>query len=384
VAGYGEETQMELPQFNSQATGPQGTAGIPPERFQEALQRRGVDLIGANMRPEDSQAVQAVLDQEAAALQAQQQPHQNVAPQAPVIAPDTPQGTPPAPRATPQDDLMGRIATVREKYQTFDELAKAHVHATAGMTQAQQERNGEIATLSREIAGLKAQIAMATAPTPQRQPSYEDAFQPPQGQPGPQQARTQPPQGHPQPGQAASGFWDNPEGVIEGIVQRQVQSNLIAMKEAEARMDRTKRFEDEKRTNAADITRLQPRIQQLYGEFSDVYDSMPADRALALALKTARAEEAADAGRWLYSQMPGGALPNAGNTAPDGNGVPLGALPGGGSSGRQVTPPGPPQGNWGNTVGMKQLWNSGDGSVNETRALTEVLRERGFGEDVKI
>jgi len=374
---------MELPDFDPSGKGPQGTGGIPPESMRQGLQEvaqnpnSGVDLITGSLRVEDTPGVQRVLDNEAQRVLSELgvlPPQQVATAQAPVT-PETPAFTQPpvqqqapvsgpAATAPSSDDLAARIARVKEKYGgNVDEIAKAYVHTDAARTRTQQ---GAASLESRILAELSEMRTMFT----QRQP------EPPTMRDFLKETAPPPPVSVPQPTGDDADFYTR----VEGIVNKAVQTNLIALKEAEISQKRQEAFQKQLDDSRSEATRLKPIILGIYNEDRALYDSLPSDAQYRLLLKNAKDREMALTGLEIYNEVMGnGTRPGHVGVQP----APTqgASLPSPGSAARIINAPvTPPNGNWGATPGMKDLWSSADGSVDETRKLMRVLAERGIGD----
>jgi len=379
---------MELPQFNPDGTGPQGTAGIPPDEIRQALREvagnpnAGTELITGSMKPEDTAGAQAILAAETSRIlgdlgvtQEQATPQQT-----PATQPDTSQQQPPAvqqqaPSSEPAaavpagSDLESRISAVREKYKgNVDEIAKAYIHTDAARTRAQQNLSTVESQVLRELGEVKAQLA-SFAPKPTPEPPLFQTF-PKDTSPTPQAT----PQPQPQPGD--EDFYSQ----MRKMMREEIQTNLIALKQAEIRQRRDEEFQKQVKATEGEVQRLRPIIVSLYNEDRELYDSLPPEAQHRLLLKNAKDREMALAGYEIYNEVMGN---------PPGNGQvrqapgPGASLPSQGATTRSIATPTPANGDYSRTQNMKQLWRSTDGSVDEERVMMNVFKERGVGEDIR-
>jgi len=353
---------MALPEFDGSAEGPRGQPGISPEQI--AAAQRG---LGLGQDPENSPQVTSVMDRQVERLTSEL----GIAPPAaqPQAAPS--EDTPPPQRAPAQqtppaeDSLEDRIHRAKEKYPNLDELAKAYVHTDAARTRAQQQRSSEISELSREIVDLKSTMAVLLTPRGDSEPL---AFRPPQ-------------QGQTSSAQTPEDFFQKPEESIKRIVQETVQENLIALEEARLRREQAAKLDQLQTEKADEIERLKPVMARIYSKNRDIYDGKPAARIMEDLLDRARTMESAVQGAQFYQEVRGidQATSQVANPQP---GPGASSLPSGG--GRPATGRQAPIQNFSDTPSMKRLWKARTESSDEMAALTEVLKERGFGEDTKI
>ncbi len=382
---------MDLPTFNGQGTGPQGTGGIPPEEVRLGLQRAGQDLAGSQLGPEDTPAAQAILDHEAEGIMRSlgvmgPPPPTQSAPQG---QPAAPPGTPAAavPQATPtggdgriaqpaqvpgpqgtapgQDDLSARIRSVTQKYGgDFDKLAAAYAHTDAARTQAQQDRG----ILERQIGELQGQVGTLTSLMEESLSGQPRLPGSPAGAPVGSETVT--------PEQ----FFADPAGHSARITERVMKEHLGSFITAQQRVEEGRSFQTWTESHAQELDRLRPIMADFYRADPQLYSALPARKATELLLDRARDRETAIIGMRTLQEIgagPGGpGLPAA--PAPQ-----LGAsLPMGGGGYATRTPTQPQNGDYSRTPGFAHLMRSRMGTVDEDRAMQEVLRERGFGEHI--
>jgi len=379
----------DLPEFpqGGAARAEDGNQGIPPEAFQQGLEDAGYGALNAR-RPEDIPEVRAVLDAEVDTL-SRAMGHQAAppaAPQAPAPAGQT--GQPPqapAPQRTdtaPQNGadlskrpLEDRIRGVVSKYSgNFEKLAEAHVHADAARSRAEQRAAGyrdEILPLRDQMNRIESMLTQGTPGAPAyRRPGAPDPMTPTGGE------------------VRATGeqFLQDPEPIIERVVERitgkVVQSHLLAYSDAQRRVMEQQRADDLRKNNQAEIDKLAPIMDEIYFRDRDLYDSLPQARSLTMILERARDRQAAIDAANYHREITGLFADNgtpATNAAP-GNG---GSLPSGGVGAGRRPNNGAPL-DYSNTPAMNRLWRSRSDSRDEMRAVTDVLKERGFGEDIPI
>ncbi len=363
----------DLPEFpqGGVARTENGNQGIPPESFQQALQDAGSSLITSTKRPEDNPAVQAALAAEVDALsRGMGFAPQPAAPPAPG-QPETPaaQARMPQPGAPtspprPPDDLSDRIRRVMEKYSSTEELAKAYIHTDAARTRSEQMRASEIAALRGELQMLRSELNPRNAAPPYAAPA---AASPAPGMP-------------PGPVEDPEEFFKNPAANIRNLVNDVVTTHLSAYNEAQRQFVEQQQFDRLRSQMQKDIDRLRPFMDEIYAKDRDLYDALPQDRALTLLVERAHDREEAYRAR-AYHQEITQILGGNGTPAPGAAPVQTGALPSG-NVGRRVETP--PSGNWSNTPNFNRLWKSRSDSVDEMGAITDILKERGFGEDIPI
>jgi len=340
-------------------------------------------------KPEDIPEVRAVLDAEVDTL-SRAMGHQGqppAEPQAP--APTGHTGQPPQAPAPQRVDtaqvpgadlskrpLEERIQSIMSKYGgNFEKLAEAHVHADAARTRAQQQTadyRNEISALRDQGNRIESMLAQGRPETPlYRRPGQSD---------------TTAPTGADTP-VSGEEFLANPGPVIERIVARVtdkvVQSHLLAYSDAQRRVMEDQKLQDLRRQNQPEIEKLAPIMDDIYLRDRDLYDSLPQNRSFAMILDRARdrqaAIDAANYHREITEAFGGNGTPAA-NAAP-GQG---GSLPSAGTgAGRRPQAPGGIS-DYSNTPAMNRLWRSRSDSREEMRAVTDILKERGFGEDIPI
>jgi hypothetical protein len=271
--------------------------------------------------------------------------------------------------------LEERIQSVMSKYGgNFEKLAEAHVHADAARTRAQQQAagyNGEIAALREQTNRIEAMLSRGTPEVPQyRPPGRPDAT-------APTGAET------PVSGEE---FLQNPGPVIERIVakvtDRVVQSHLLAYSDAQRRVMEQQRTDELRRNNQAEIDKLAPIMDEIYARDRDLYDALPQGRALTAILERARDRQAAIDAANYHREL---TEAYGSNGTPAGHAAPgtTGSLPSAGTgAGRR--PQNGAISDYSNTPAMNRLWRSRSDSREEMRAVTDILKERGFGEDIPI
>jgi len=358
----------DLPTFpqGGVARSESGNQGIPPESFQQALVDTGVRLIADSKRPEDSPAIQAALGAEVDTLLGQI-PGQGQPPgSAPILAPAGPPLADTAPASSPSP--LGpvspeRIRQILEKYSGDPgELAKAYAHTDAARTRAQQDRAMELTSLrstvedlQQEIAGLRNAAENIGVPT--------DTGQDPAAGSSTEEAEA---------------FFKNPIPMMENVLGKVVRDHLLAYTDAQSRLNQEKSFEDYRQEKNQEIEKMRPFMDAIYMEDRDLFEALEPKRSLDLLLRRAHEREEALRGRLFLEEMrslSGGGAPPA----------TTGALPSSGTGmGRVVNSSPAPTGNWSNTRNMDSLWKSRSDGVDEMSALTRVLKERGFGEDIPI
>ena len=381
------ETLPEFPQ-GGVARAESGNMGIPPEAFTQALQDPAYATLTAR-RPEDAPAVRQVLDTEvdtlSRALGHQGQPPAQ--PQAPAQPLQT--GTPPQAPAPPWADtahqqpgadlskrpLEERIHAIQAKYGgNFERLAEAHAHADAARTRAQQtasQYRGEFSALDDRMARIEAMLQGRPAETPQ----YG-------ARPAPAATDTPETAGRPL---TADEFFNNPEPILRRVVEettdRVVKNHLLAYTSAQAQHEQQQQAEQLRQHHAKDIEELRPIMDEIYYAKPWLYDRLPENLLLTELIERARERQAAMNGVTLYREVTQGF---------GGNGIPANAAPGtagalpqaGGGQGRR-----PAAGaitDYSNTPAMNRLWRSRSDSRDEMKALTDILKERGVGEDIPI
>lgn len=359
---------MDLPEFSGNGQGPQGTGGIPPEEILAGLKPAERDLALSSQHPEDGKAAQATLNSEADSLMTQL----GLTPPAPA-SPDTPAATPtPAPAlpspqaAAPEASLEDRVKNIIQRYKGDpNELAKGLLNAKAAATRAQQDRSGEIGELRDQLMNVNSQLAALLTPRPA---SADTRDYMPTG-------------ATPQPNTAAPDFWTNPQAAIAGIVQESVQQNLLAYDQAARQRDEQKRRDDEvasiNEKNAEEIARLKPMMARLYSENQAVYANVDPAVAYKDLFKRAKEREQAELGAQLYRELGGLPPDTATSPAPTPGAAPVGA-----GSGRAPAAGTGTVKNLSETPAFKRLWRSKSESSDEMGAVTDVLKERGFGEHI--
>lgn len=379
----------QLPEFpqGGIARAESGNQGIPPESFQQALLDQGINLIAK--RPEDSPAVQAALTSEVDTVLDQMGIAPSPASQQQAQAPARPDTPPPFAAPAPQqradtarpgtDIPIGPITPeaiqrVMQKFKDPTELAKAYAHSQSKMTRTQQERAVELNALRSTVESLQQEISAlrnaaenigVTRAAGQTAASFESASEDPEA------------------------FFKDPVGVlgpvIEKTVSQVVRDHLMAYTDAQTRYQQETSFEEYRASKAQEIERLRPFLDQVYMEDQAIFERLDPRSSLDLLLKRGQERQDALRGQLFFEEMR-----NLTGAAPQGtpaNAAPgqTGALPQAGAGvSRMQQSQVPAGGNWSNTQNMNRLWKTRSDSVDEMAALTEVLKERGFGNDVPI
>lgn len=372
----------DLPNFpqGGIARSESGNQGIPPERFQQALLDQGVRLIADSKRPEDTPAVQEALGTAVDTLL--QQMGQAPPPALPSMAPASPDTPRPAPapadtaRSTSPEPFgpitPERIQRALEKYSSPEELAKAYLHTDAARTRAQQERSHELNSLRSTVENLQQEIANFRGATQNLRPAGSSSV--PEGAPA--SSMTQ---------EEAEAFWRNPAKMKEWMSEV-VRDHLMAYTDAQAQYQQEVSFEQYRKQKAEEIQALKPFMDEIYMEDRNVFESLEQKVALDLLLKRAHEREEAVRGRLFYEEMRtmtganGAPTPGIPNAAPG----TTGSLPSSGTGMSRLQQSQTPQGDWSRTKNMDRLWKSRSDSVDEMSALTDILKERGFAEDIPI
>lgn len=367
------ETLPEFPN-GGEVSSRHGAPGLPPESFQQALRDQGVNLIESTKRPEDLPAVQAAIESQVdtvARQMGQAMPPEFAQQQVPG-QPDTPVAQQPAaPRVQPSPANQGafedRIRRVMEKYSSPEKLAEAYDHAQRALTQTGQHRARELADMRTHIQDLERRLEeRATMYVP----------------PPPAAAAMDPnmPTGH------TSGavpddpeeFFKQPAKNFRTLVRDVVRNEIEQLNEASRIAQEETAFESKREANAQRIEALRPFMNQVYQQDIDLYESLPKDRALDILLERASERYEAQRARQLFQELQNeGLMGGPAHAAPQTQG----ALPSGNGTVRRS---GSPQAisDWSNTPAFNRLWKSRSESVEEDRSIMDILRERGFGEDI--
>lgn len=385
----------DLPEFpqGGAARAESGSLGIPPEAFQQGLEDSGYGVL-TSRKPEDIPEVRAVLDAEVDTLSRAMGHQGQPSPQEPASAPQPGQtGQPPQAPAPQRTDtapqgadlskrpLEERIHSVMQKYGgNFEKLAEAHIHADAARTRAQQQAAGyrdEIPALRDQMNRIEGILTQGRPAAPQyRQPGQPDTTTPTGGD-------------TPISGEE---FLANPGLIVERIVARVtdqtnkvVQNHLLAYSDAQRRVMEDQRLNDLRNQNQAEIAKLAPIMDDIYVRDRDLYDSLPQSRSFNMILDRARdrqaAIDAANYHREITEAFGGNGTPAVPNAAPGQNG----SLPSAGTgAGRRPQALGQGITDYSNTPAMNRLWRSRSDSREEMRAVTDILKERGFGENIPI
>lgn len=391
---------MRLPEFNGQGVGPQGTGGIPPTEFRAGLEGPGAELVSSSIRPEDSAAVQEVMNREAQNLLA----GFGTPPPPPQDTPQTPQAGPPEMQATPPQEsqqpptfppgqaapssLEPRIEALKAKYGgDFGKLANAYSAARSEMGRAVTEKDTAIRAVQAVMGEVRELKEIVSSLVPR--PGAEGVPQSWRTSPQPQFAP--PPQGHPPQGYGTpqgGDFWNDPDRRLEAFkediadtVDERLQSHLKAFTMAQRQAQDAERLKAVAQSHDEEVRRLDPIMQDLFERNRDFYarSGMGQEGVFMDLLERARDRDLAMRGVQFYQET---MAPGAENGAPAAGPTP-GASPIMGS-GQSHRPAGsaPPQGVAG-TDNMKRLWNTRDGSYDETQAAMNVLKERGYGDQFR-
>jgi hypothetical protein len=366
----------QLPEFTvgGVARSDMGNQGIPLE----SLQAPPAPPAGQAAPGED------VIGREVDALTSRVRPQPAAAPAEPDTLPQTPRApAPPDALRGPVDnselDLRAKIDTIHKKYGgSFERTAEALAHSDVARTKAQMERANDIAALRNEFreqtSRLEGLIIGQGRPAPSSPP-----------RPGNGQGYGAVPGG---PGNGAPAidpalFQNDPATavamVVGPIVEESISRHNRAMVDALAQQRQMDRHEAWKAQQAADLVKLRPIMEEIYREDPQLYQPLYPEHREALLLKAAKDRARALQGEEFYREI-SESLGNGGT--PGGSPAPpsTGALPG--SAGNGARRPGPaPTGDWGKTRNMERLWGSAT-EVGEMRAVTDVLKERGFGETI--
>lgn len=383
----------DLPEFpqGGAARAENGNQGIPPEAFQQGLEDAGFGVL-TTRKPEDIPSVREVLDSEVDTLSRAlghpgQPPEHQPAPappqqqtgipaQAPAYRADT---APPQGADLSRRPLEERIQAITQKYGgNFETLAKAHAHADAARSRAQMEAagyRGELSQIRDQVSRIE---SLLTGPRPDATP-YSRPVQP---GPTPQNGRETPITGE-QFLQDPSVFLDRLVDRVTEKTDRVVQNHLLAYSDAQRRVLEEDRLRDLRAQNKAEIDKLAPVMDEIYFRDKDIYDALPQARSFNLILERARERQAAiDATNYhreITEAFGGNGTPALPNAAPG----TTGALPSGGTgAGRR--PNSQAITDYSNTPAMNRLWRSRSDSREEMKGITDVLKERGFGEDLTI
>jgi len=366
----------DLPTFpqGGVARSESGNQGIPPEAFQQALVDTGVRLIADSKRPEDSPAIQAALGAEVDTLLGQIPGHG----QPPGPAYEAPAGSPPTDTAPQSPASLGpvspdRIRQILEKYSGDPgELAKAYAHTDAARTRAQQDRAMELTALRSTVENLQQEIAGLRNVAENIGSDLDDA-------PGDETASLG---GSPEQAEA---FFKNPVPILENVVSKVVRDHLLAYTDAQSRINQEQSFEEYRQAKDPEVEQMRPFMEEVYMEDRDLFEALEPRRSLDLLLRRSHERQEALRGRLFFEEMrtlTGGGPQMAAAPATPGT---TGALPSSGTGmGRVINNSPAPAGNWSNTRNMDSLWKSRSDGVEEMSALTRVLKERGFGEDIPI
>jgi hypothetical protein len=353
---------MDLPRFNPEGQGAQGTGNIPPEAFRQGLSPADLDLLGATTRPEDNPAVQSTMNQQVDAMLAEtglatpSEGPGTAAVEAESPTTPTPQGQ------APEDSRDEKLERLRGKYgDNYDELAKAYLNINRTSLQTNQEN----ADLRRELSEIKSMLGERQySPEQARLPQAEAPLTP-------------------------DDFYRDPIATTSKIISEQLVGFAQALESQRVNEQRENQFRQTVEKRQTEIERLSPIMEDIAGRRPELYRALPRETALDLLLEQARDREAATRGVALQSELyqtMGWHPATPTNTAPP---VGAGGFPVGGvASTRAVAPPqgsGPTPGQgWANTGAMQRLMRSTPDTSSEDRALNEVLKERQFGEHIPI
>jgi hypothetical protein len=368
-----------LPNFPEGGVGrsSDGTGGIPPDSIRQALQGTGQDLITGTIRPEDTPAVQAVIGSEVDTILRSQ--GQLAPPSQPGQAPsqqDTARlhqvpgfpDTTTSP-AVPSGDLEDRIRKVMQKYnQNPEEIAKALVYSNKARTETSQDLSGltrTVSSLASEVQNLRSSFANPPQQGYRQSTGYDQPSEP----------VTTTPQVD------GDTFLRDPVGVlspvIEQITNRVMKENILAYSDAQRQVERQQKFENLRRQNQQEEAILSPIMDQIYQENPGVYARIGSDEAYVMLLSQARDRVRGMKGeaflQEIQEQFGGNGQPIPGQTG--------GALPRPGAPTARVAPGTPTS--WSETQAFNRLWKS-QTPLDEDRALQDILRERQFGDDIKL
>lgn len=375
---------MDLPTFNTEGSGPQGAGALPPEEFMASMNASDEAIVRGAQRPEDAPAAAAAIQAAVgemiaghAELNGQQTAQIPQAPAASAPAPQTAQA-PRQPAVTGiEDDRASKIATILAKYPDMEHLADAYLHTDQARTSAQMD----LGVIRRELPEIiRSEVANALSSF-NREPGHA---------PQPQAAAPAAPEAQ------APDFFADPNGWFQHqarqVIAPIVAENLAAAERIRQEERRAERFEEMRQQNETEIKQYWPVMEQILEEDRPIYQNLPREVGIPHLLKRAK-ERVQQVGmfqdfRTLAGGQPAGQAPGNGNANPYNTvlnpnpGPGASAMPSG-MAGRTAGPGGPST-DWSNTPNMKRLWQSQDGTSKEDRAVMAVLREREYGEHIKV
>jgi hypothetical protein len=123
-------------------------------------------------------------------------------------------------------------------------------------------------------------------------------------------------------------------------------------------------------------------MDQVFEEEQHIFTTLPKPQALGLLMKRAR-ERYAYGQALQYHRDIQAAFGNGDGAPTNPQPNPGASLPGPSAATGQRGEAQPAQ-DWSRTPNFEKLWRSRSDSVEETRAVGDILRERGFGEDIPI
>lgn len=362
-----------LPEFpqGREVTSMDSVPGLPPESFQQALRDTGVDLISSTKRPEDFPAVQAAMGAQVENF-AQQlgEPSQQPAMQPPAFNPDTAAQavSQPAPNpfqapspSRPADTVADRVQRVMEKYSSPQEIAKAYVHSERARTQAQQQRNQEIAALRTEMEQMKQSFSAGR---------YADDTE--EAVVGPASDLNQVPDDPEE-------FFKKPKENFARVVDEVVSRRIAQYDEQQGIYAQEMAFEQKRTERAQEIEAFRPIMNELYARRPDFYEDLDKSEALDLLLEQARDRYEAIRASQFYQEMQNatGMAGTPAQQAAPGRG---GSLPSGTAAPRRAAGP-PATSDWSQTPAFNRLWKTRSESFDEQQTLMDILKERGVGEN---
>jgi hypothetical protein len=284
------------------------------------------------------------------------------------------------PLNTSERSIEDRIRAVQQKYGgSFEKAAEALVHSEAARTRAQQDRSGDIAALRNEFRESTSRLEGLILG--QGRPA-SPAMRPGNGQVGYGAVPGNPGNGVPTVDPAL--FQNDPATAVAMVVGPIVEETVARYGRAQidALAQRDLRIKQEQwQTQQRDrLQKLRPLMEQIYSEKPHLYEHLHPQHRDELLFEAAQDRAKALQGQAFYAEIEALGL----DGTPGGSPAPpqTGALPG--SAGAGARRPGPaPTGDWGNTRNMNRLWRSTT-ETDEMRAATDILKERGFGEQIPL
>jgi hypothetical protein len=300
-------------------------------------------------------------------------------PQQPPAPQNADPGQPPQGADLSKRPLEERIQGIMQKYGgNFERLAEAHAHADAARTRAQQQNAGYRQDLS-ALTGRFDRIESMLAGRPDGSQQYGN----PNAPAGPGTPS------EPEIPLTGDDILSKPEVFLDRMEKRMdgvIRNHLLAYTNAQAQHSKAQRSEeraeDMRRERHAEIEELRPVMDEIYYAKPWLYDRMPQHEALTELLDRAKDRQAAHNAVTYHQEMKA-AYGDNGTPAPGAAPSTTGALPqaGGGQARR---PAAGATTNYSETPAMNRLWKSRSDSREEMKAVTDILKERGFGEDLKI